>query len=78
MVFDFRFIINMEPKDPLLVVKCAKTLMTLPSRVRDFNLGKQYLTKALNMAPNDVTVLKAIENAVEALKDVILYCFSSF
>lgn len=65
----------MEPKDPHLVVKCAKTLMTLPNMVRDFNLEKQYLIKAVNMAPNDVTVLKAIENAVKSLKEVRLYCF---
>lgn len=66
----------MEPKDPHLIVKCARTLMTLPILVRDFNLGKQYLTKAFKMAPNDVTVLKAIENAVTAFKDiVIIYIF---
>lgn len=61
----------MEPKDPHIVVKCAKTLMTLPTKVRDFNLGKQYLTKAFQMAPNDVTVLKAIEKTVENYKEMV-------
>lgn len=68
---NFRTIISMEPKDPLIVVKCAKTLMTLPAMVRDFKLGKQYLTKALEMAPNDITVLKAVSNAVEAYKGLV-------
>lgn len=63
-------IISMEPKDPHLVVKCAKIIMTLPFMVRDFNLGKQYLTKAYEMAPNDITVLKAIEKTVETYKDI--------
>ncbi|XP_026806570.1 uncharacterized protein LOC113549459 [Rhopalosiphum maidis] len=63
-------IISMEPKDPLLVVKCARTIMTLPIMVRDLNLGKQYLTKAYEMAPNDATVLKAIEKTVEVYKDI--------
>jgi len=63
-------IISKDPKDPLLVVNCARTLMTLPIMVRDFNLGKQYLTKAYEMAPNDSTVLYAIENAVQAYKNI--------
>jgi len=63
----------MEPKDPHLVVKCAKVIMTLPLMVRDFNLGKQYLTKAYEMAPNDITVLKAIEKTVETYKDIVRY-----
>jgi len=63
----------MDPKDPHLVVKCARTLMTLPIMVRDFNLGKQYLTKAFEMAPNDVTVLKSIEKTIEVYKDIVSY-----
>jgi len=63
----------MDPKDPHLIVKCAKILMTLPIMVRDFNLGKQYLTKAFEMAPNDGTVLQAIENTVQAYKDIVRY-----
>ncbi|XP_022166150.1 uncharacterized protein LOC111030787 [Myzus persicae] len=59
-------IVNLEPKDPHLVIKCAKKLMTLPTMVRDFNLGIQYLKKAFQMSQNDVTVLKAIAKAVEA------------
>lgn len=59
----------MDPKDPHLIIKCARILMTLPTRVRDFDLGKQYLTKAFLMAPNDVTVLKAIENAVQTYEN---------
>ncbi|CAI6352357.1 unnamed protein product [Macrosiphum euphorbiae] len=70
IVHMIKTIIDMDPKDPHLVVKCARTLMTLPIMVRDFNLGKQYLTKAFEMAPNDATVLQAIENTVQAYKDV--------
>ncbi|KAE9524018.1 hypothetical protein AGLY_015665 [Aphis glycines] len=60
----------MDPKDPLLVVNCARILMTLPIMVYRFNLGKQYLTKAFEMAPNDPTVLRAIENTFQAYKDI--------
>lgn len=66
----------MEPKDPLIIVKCARTIMTLPTKVRDFNLGKQYLTKAFEMAPNDVTVLKAIEKAIEIHNEKVKLYFS--
>lgn len=60
----------MNPRDPHLVVKCARTFMTLPTMVQDFNLGVQYLKKAFQMTQNDVTVLKAIEKAVEAYNDM--------
>lgn len=65
----------MEPKDPHLVVNCAKTLMTLPAKVRDFNLGKEYLTKAFQMAPNDVTVLRAIKKTVQNYKETVKFNF---
>lgn len=61
----------MEPKDPHIVIKCARTLMTLPSMVRDFNLGKEYLTKAFQMAPDDVSVLNAIEKTIELYKEKV-------
>ena len=63
----------MDPKDPHLIVKCARTLMTLPIIVRDFNLGKQYLAKAFEMAPNDATVLRAIESTIQSYKDIVRY-----
>lgn len=59
----------MDPKDPLLVVKCARILMTLPNMVLEFNLGKQCLMKAFELAPNDETVLKAISEAVNPYKN---------
>lgn len=61
----------MEPKDPHLVIRCARTLMTLPLKVRDFKLGKQYLEKALDMAPNDPSVLKAVSKAAEVYKKTV-------
>jgi hypothetical protein len=61
----------MEPKDPLVIVGCAKILMTLPIKVRDFDLGKMYLTKAMQMAPNDVAVLNSIEKAITHYKRVV-------
>lgn len=66
----------MEPKDPHLVIKCAQTLMTLPFMVCDFNLGKQYLEKAVIMAPNDVSVLQAVKKAAKAYSETVrLYLF---
>ncbi|XP_026818295.1 uncharacterized protein LOC113557156 isoform X2 [Rhopalosiphum maidis] len=65
-VYIIKNIISMDPKDPLLIVKCARILMTLPIMALDFNLGKQCLIKAFEMASNDETVLKAISEAVNA------------
>lgn len=62
---------NLEPKDPLLVVKCAKTLMTM---VGDFDLGIQYLKKAFQMSLNDVTGLKAIGKALEDYYEETVIC----
>lgn len=56
----------MDPKDPLLVVKCARILMTYPNMVRDFDLVKQCLMKASELALNDETILKAISEAEKA------------
>lgn len=61
----------MEPKDPLVIVGCAKILMTLPTKVRNFDLGKMYLTKAMQMAPNDVAVLNSIEKAIIHYKRIV-------
>lgn len=66
----------MEPKDPHIVIKCARTLMTLPAKVRDFKLGVQYLEKALRMAPNDPSVLRAVTRAAELFREAVrIYLF---
>ncbi|XP_050544978.1 uncharacterized protein LOC126907616 isoform X2 [Daktulosphaira vitifoliae] len=64
-------IMSMKPEDPHIVVKCARTLMTLPTMVRDIPLGKEFLNEALQMAPNDISVIKAVTNAIEVSKDII-------
>lgn len=56
----------MEPKDPLIIVKCAKILISLPFMVRDSKMGIIYLKKAIKMAPTDATVLDAVKMAFEA------------
>jgi len=68
---------NIGPKDPHLVVKCAKSLMTLPPMYKDINLGVQYLKKAFQMSQNDGTVLKAIGNAIESyfFDEILIYNF---
>ncbi|XP_050434711.1 uncharacterized protein LOC126841936 [Adelges cooleyi] len=63
-------ILSMDPEDPHLIVQCAKTLITLPYMVRDIQLGKEYLSRAIQMAPNDMTVLKAVTNVIEVSKDI--------
>lgn len=65
----------MEPKDPLLLVNCAKTLMTLPAMVRNFNLGKQYLTTALKMAPNDKAVLEAVGKTIQMYQGIVRFVY---
>lgn len=71
MFYNFRTIMSMEPKDPILLVNCAKTIMTLPIMVRDFNLGKQYLTKALKMAPNDKAVFESVGRTIELYQEIV-------
>lgn len=68
----------MKPKDPLLVVKCAKMLFTLPFLVRDSKLGIIYLKKAIKMAPTDPTVLHAVKIAFEAYKTIVKLYVSKY
>lgn len=65
----------MEPKDPIIVVGCARVLMTLPIKVRDFDLGKKYLTKAIEMAPNDVAVISSVEKTIAHYKQIVSLYF---
>lgn len=54
----------MKPKNPLIIIACAKNLMTLPTIIHDSDLGKQLLIKGLQMAPKDLTVLKAVAQVI--------------
>lgn len=76
--YNFRTIIGMKPKDPLIIIQCARTLMTLPSMVRDLKLGKQYLKDALEMAPNDSSVLHAIKKAIDIYNGMVKLYFSRY
>lgn len=78
MYYNFRTIISMEPKDPLLIVNCAKTIMTLPIMVRNFKLGKEYLKKALEMAPNDKAVFEAVEKTISLYQAIVSQIFIIF
>lgn len=69
--YNFRTIIGMKPKDPLIIVQCARTLITLPSMVRNFKLGKQYLKDAVEMAPNDSTVLHAVKKVIDIYNEMV-------
>lgn len=74
--YNFRTIIGMKPKDPLIIVQCARILMTLPSMVRDLELGKKYLKDAVEMAPYDSTVLNAVKKAIDIYSEMVkLYFF---
>lgn len=63
----------MKPKDPLIIVQCARTLMTLPNTVRDIKLGKKYLKSAVEMAPNDSVVLDAVKKAINIYNEMVKY-----
>lgn len=54
----------MKPKDPLIIVHLAEIVLTLPDITNDLNLGKELLLKGLKMAPNDLTVLKAVARVI--------------
>lgn len=62
----------MEPGDPHLVVKCAKSIVTLPYFNEDNNhLIKQIFTIAVNMAFNDPTVIQAIKKSIEIYRVLV-------
>lgn len=62
----------MEPEDPHLVVKCAKSLMTLPYLTQDeMFLIKQIITIAVNMAFHDFTVIRAIQKSIAIFRELI-------
>lgn len=67
----------MDPRDPLLVVGCAKILIALPDMVQDFNWVKKYLDKALEMS-QDIIVLKTIGETVEAYYNEIVMIFNIY
>lgn len=62
----------MEPEDPLLIVKCAKSLMTLPYLNQDnIYLAKQIIAIAVKMGCNDLTVIEAIEESIEIYQKLV-------
>lgn len=73
LFYCFRTIVSMKPKDPLMIVKCAQTLIHLPYVVRDLKLAKQYLEMALEMAPNDLSVLNAVSKATEICNKTVRF-----
>lgn len=70
-----RDIISMEPEDPHLVVKCAKSLMTLPYLTQDdIFLIKQIISIAVNMAFHDFTVIRAIQKNIAIFRELVNTC----
>lgn len=62
----------MEPEDPHLVVKCAKSLMTLAYLPHDnILIIKQMITIAVNMSSNDPSVIQAIKKSFDIFKELI-------
>ncbi|XP_050434420.1 uncharacterized protein LOC126841804 [Adelges cooleyi] len=59
-----RTIVDMQPKDPHLFVRCAQSLMTLPMVICDTYSAKDILLKALDVSRNDRTVIRAIEKSI--------------
>lgn len=65
-------IIEIESGDPHLVVKCVKSLITMPYLSQDdVYLARQIITIAVDMAHNDSTVIRAIEKIVEIVKELV-------
>lgn len=80
LMYNFRTIVDvLKPKDPLLIAQCARALITLPARVRDLNLAKLYMKRAIEMAPNDTAVLNAVAKIADLYKEMVrLYFLSLF
>lgn len=67
-----REIIRMEPEDPHLVVKCAKSVMTLPYLTQDdIIIIKQIISIAVNMAFHDLTVIRSIQKSIAIFRELI-------
>lgn len=61
-----------EPEDPHLVVKCAKSLMTLPYLTEDdIFLIKQIISIAVNMAFHDFTVIRKIQKSIGIFTELV-------
>ncbi|VVC40332.1 Hypothetical protein CINCED_3A016949 [Cinara cedri] len=56
--------VDIEPKNPLMLVQCARTLINLPIIVNDLNLTKKLLIQGLQISPNDLIVLQAIVKVI--------------
>lgn len=54
----------MNTRDPLILVNCARILMSLPAVAHDLNAGKELLIQVLQMTPNDLIVLKAVTQVI--------------
>lgn len=63
---------SMEPEDPHLIVKCAKSLMILPYFNQDnIYLTKQIIAIAVKMGCNDFTVIEAIKESIEVYRKLV-------
>jgi hypothetical protein len=67
-----RTLVDIEPNDPLVVVNCGRILISLPN-MDVINYGMQLLLKGLQMAPNDLTVFKAIIRVIIINKKKVIY-----
>lgn len=66
-----RAIVIMEPEDPHTIVKCAASLTTLPYFNQDIvHIVKQILSIAVNIAPDDPSVIQAIIKCVEVYEEL--------
>lgn len=62
----------MEPADPHLVVKCAKSIIALPYFHEDnIYLIKQIIAIAVNMTYSDPTVILAINNNIKIYEKLV-------
>lgn len=69
----------MDTKDSLILINCTRILMNLPAVVHDLNSGKELLLKAVQLTPNDLTVLKAVTQVIILCKrNVIKVLFFLF
>lgn len=62
----------MEPEDPHLIVKCAKSLLTLPYLNHDnVHLAKQIISIAINVGFNDPSVIEAVKDTIETYRKLV-------
>lgn len=60
-------------KNPFILVTCAQVLITLPTIVNGLSLAKLLLIKSIQIAPNDLSVLKTVAKVIVIMRKKVIF-----